>query len=367
LTSRTESIDFKTPDSIRKELRLSQIKHRDRVWTFKIQYPRNFSPLRVHPVILVLSGGNASEKIVDYTYFSLFRGKSTNGFVKIFPLAPLGKSLNELDSTDIADLIYIIKNSEYFKDTRWFIAGCYNGGIAAFNFARYAPEQFREIIALPGIPSFDSIPNTWREYNILLGYGEKDSLWKNASKEAINRIKPKVKNVFLYELKNIADIIPQGYNIDSVFYDFFQRCYPEWNKKTVTELLLGEIQKDGLVLLVDEEVLKIYMAEEIAQDAFIENILIQKDEEGAYFLYGEGNKGKEFLIMKISLNKKSNKLFLSISSILEYCITKNKCPEPVFSITGKCQCSRKNAKQNIDFFRKEGFEPGEIGIGAFFM
>lgn len=363
----SNALDLNTPEKIRKELRLSQIKYKDKVWTFKIFYPGNFNPLRVHPVLLVLSGGNASEKIVDYTYYSLFRGDATKGFIKIFPLAPEGKSLNDLDSSEITDLLFIIKDSEFFKDTPWFLAGASNGGIAAFNFAKYAPDRFREIIALPGVPQFDTIPTSWKEYNILLAYGQLDKEWKTATNLASNKLKNKVKNVFVYELKNVNHIIPKTYNIDSIFFDFFSKSYPNWNKKQIVEIPLGEITPNGFELLIDEEIIKLYMSKEIGNGAFIDNILIQKDEENEFFLYGEGKIGKEFLIMKISLKNDNNKLLLQIKSVLEYCITQNKCPKPVFSITGKCQCSRQNQRQQIEFFKKEGFVPGEPGIGSFFM
>ncbi len=360
------AIDFSVPDSISKELRTSQIKYNERIWTFKIYYPPNFSPLRVHPVVLVLSGGNASEKIADYTYRSLFRTKAFKGFIKIFPLAPEGMTLKDLDSSEIVDFIYIIKDSEFFKNTHWFLAGISSGGIAAFNFARFAPERFREIMVMPGAPSFDSIPSAWKNYNVLLAWGENDTLWKKASLKTSEMLQSKVNKVLTYELEGIGHIIPQQYNIDSIYMDFFEKCYPGWNKKLPDKIALGEIKSSGLELLIDEKILKIYMAEEIGKDAFIKKILIQRDEEGDFFLYGEGSKGEENLIMKVSLTFQEKKLLLTLHSVLEYCITEGGCPQPVFSITGRCQCSRQSAGQAVNFHRQEGIQPGNAGLGALF-
>lgn len=214
---------FEVPDSILNDVKSEQFEYTYTAkFNYKIIYPTDYNSLATYKVFLGLSGGNANEQIVNYCYYTLFDSKYLEDYITILPLGPSGKSLAEIDSTEINMLITdIMKNLKVTKHN-WIVAGTSMGGYATFNFAFVRPELFEGIITIPGGLRFEEIPNEWANYKILLAVGEFDEAdWISLNKSTKAKLEGNVKSIETYIIKGQEHIISPDYNINEVYSKYF--------------------------------------------------------------------------------------------------------------------------------------------------
>jgi len=228
----TSGQNFSVPDSILKELQLKEIKINDSAtFKYKIVYPSDYDDSQKYPVILGLSGGPATEPIVDFCYYTMFRSEYLKSKVIILPVAPPRRSLAGLDSSEIKLFLHNIMRTENIENTRWVLVGSSMGGLAAFNFAKVEPRLFEGIIVLPGAPQFDDIPVAWSNYQIVLAVGEVDTTsfgnanndnWRKLNSESETKLKGKVGKIQTFIMKGQGHIVSPDYNIDLVYENYFK-------------------------------------------------------------------------------------------------------------------------------------------------
>ena len=216
--------NFEVPDSILTNLELREFEYTYTAkFNYKIVYPDKFDASKEYPVLLGLSGGNASEKIVNYCYYTLFKSDYLKDYITILPIGPSGKTLADLDSTEINLLISDIKGKGNTSSNNWILAGTSMGGLAAFNFALARPELFEGIITFPGGLKIEDVPEEWNNYKVLLAVGENDDEnWKNIIETSKNKLIGKVKRVDTFIIEGQEHIISPDYNIDKVYEVYFK-------------------------------------------------------------------------------------------------------------------------------------------------
>ena len=191
-------------------------------FNYKVVYPANFDSLATYKVLLGLSGGNASEKIVNYCYYTLFDSDYFDNYITIMPLGPSGKSLADMDSTEINRLIYKITENHNVTTDNWIVAGTSMGGYAAFNFANARPELFEGIITFPGGFRNQEISDKWKNYKVLLAVGEVDEeRYITLNEKTKAKLEGNVKSVETFTIKGQGHIIAPAYDIDQIYSKYF--------------------------------------------------------------------------------------------------------------------------------------------------
>jgi hypothetical protein len=134
------------------------------------------------------------------------------------------------------------------------------------------------------------------------------------------------------------------------------------------KLLLGKINNKQLELTLDDKEIIKAMNEESDGKCNIKKILIQVDDEGKYFLYGEGKKVNKQIIMRIYIEKNEyDELFVTSNSKIEYCFTANGCLNIRFEFDGGCDCDKKKPAQNTEYFFHQAFENKDSGFSKLFL
>ncbi len=215
--------NFEVPDSILTGVESRQFEYTYKAqFDYKIVYPVNYDSLSTYKVLLGLSGGNASEKIVNYCYYTLFDSKYFEDYITILPLGPSGRPLSDLDSTEINYLISDIMMMQKVTDHDWIVAGTSMGGFASFNFAYARPELFEGIITMPGGLRVDNVSERWKDYNVLLAVGELDEAdWTDLNETTKSKLNGHVKSLETFILKGQEHIISPEYDIDEVYSKYF--------------------------------------------------------------------------------------------------------------------------------------------------
>ena len=216
---------FAVPDSILSDLESTQFEYTFTAeFKYKVVYPVNYDSSKKYNVLLGLSGGNSNEQIVNFCYYTLFDSKYFDDYITILPLGPLGRSLADIDSTEINLLIEDVMKNHNVTDKNWIVAGTSMGGFAAFNFAFVRPELFDGIITFPGGLRTDNISEEWSNYKILLAVGEFDEKdWTSLNEETEAKLKGKVKSVETLILEGQEHIISPEYDIDTVYSKYFNK------------------------------------------------------------------------------------------------------------------------------------------------
>ena len=65
---------------------------------FRVAYPANYQATEQYRILLGLSGGNQSEKIVNYCYAAWFRSQHFSNYLTIMPVAPEGSNLRDFST-----------------------------------------------------------------------------------------------------------------------------------------------------------------------------------------------------------------------------------------------------------------------------
>ena len=214
---------FEVPDSILASVESRQFEYTYKAkFDYKVIYPTNYDSLKNYKVLLGLSGGNASEKIVNYCYYTLFDSKYFENYFTILPLGPSGRSLARIDSTEINQLIADIIKNQKVTNHDWIVAGTSMGGFAAFNFAQAKPELFEGIITFPGGLRTEEISEKWANYKILLAVGELDEAdWTSLNESTKSKLEGNVKSVETFIIEGQGHIISPEYDIDKVYNKYF--------------------------------------------------------------------------------------------------------------------------------------------------
>ncbi len=214
---------FEVPDSILNDVVSNQFEYTYTAkFKYKVVYPANYDTLKTYKVFLGLSGGNANEQIVNYCYYTLFDSKYFENYFTILPLAPSGRSLADIDSTEINLLIDDIMKNHKVTNRNWVVAGTSMGGFAAFNFANNRPELFEGIITFPGGLRTKEVTDKWANYKVLLAIGELDEPnWLSLVDRTKSRLEGNVKSVETFILKGEEHIISPDYDIDKVYSKYF--------------------------------------------------------------------------------------------------------------------------------------------------
>ncbi len=215
--------NFAVPDSILNGVESRQFEYTYTAkFDYKIVYPISYDSSKTYKVLLGLSGGNASEKIVNYCYYTLFDSKYLENYIKILPLGPSGRPLSGIDSTEINALIEDIMKREKVINHDWILAGTSMGGYAAFNFAYARPELFEGIITFPGGIREEKVSEKWTNYKILLAVGELDEPnWTELNLSTKAQLEGNVETVETFILKGQEHIISPDYDIDEVYSKYF--------------------------------------------------------------------------------------------------------------------------------------------------
>lgn len=112
--------NFEVPDSILKDLKSRQFEYTHTAeFNYKITFPVNYNDTTIYVLFLGLSGGNASDKIVDYCFYTLFDSKYFDNYITVMPLGPSGRPLSDLDSTEINYLIADIMKQQKVTNHNW--------------------------------------------------------------------------------------------------------------------------------------------------------------------------------------------------------------------------------------------------------
>lgn len=227
----SQELDLSVPDTIVKELnnKVIQLDSVTRIM-YKMVFPKDYNPAKRYPVFMGLSGGPATSPVVDYCYYTMFRSKLLDGYIKILPVAPEGKSLRDVGPNWIKRFINALPHYELATDDHWIIAGTSNGGVAAFNFIQSKPKVFSKLVVMPGvvaIPKSKSLPAVWSSYKMLLAVGSEDSPeWKQGVDKSYNILKTHVfqsnpENVKKIVMQGQGHIVKPGYDIDQVYKVLF--------------------------------------------------------------------------------------------------------------------------------------------------
>lgn len=227
----SQELDLSVPDTIRKELnnKVIQLDSVTRIM-YKMVFPKNFDPAKKYPVFMGLSGGLATSTVVDYCYYTMFRSELLDGYIKILPVAPEGKSLRDVGPSWIKRFINALPHYELATDDKWIIAGTSNGGVAAFNFAQNKPDVFNKLVVMPGVlgvPKAKDLPKEWSSYKMVLAVGSEDSPeWKQGVDKSFKILKTLMFQSNPEHIKKVVmqgqgHIVKPGYDIDQVYKVLF--------------------------------------------------------------------------------------------------------------------------------------------------
>ncbi len=215
--------NFHVPDSILSNVESKQFEYTYTAkFNYKIVYPLNYDKSTSYKVFLGLSGGNASEKIVNYCYYTLFDSKYLENYITILPLGPSGRPLSKMDKYEIDQLVADIMNNLNVTDQNWIVAGTSMGGLAAYNFASARPELFEGIITFPGGLGTNEISDKWKDYRILLAAGELDEKdWISLNNSTKDKLEGHVESIDVFTIEGQGHIIEPEYDIDKVYSKYF--------------------------------------------------------------------------------------------------------------------------------------------------
>jgi predicted esterase len=215
------------PDSILSELNTKVIyseNDKSDSAIFSVAYPANYDSTKTYPVLLALSGGNQSEKIVNYCYAAWFRSKYFKDYITILPINSKDKNLMLYSPEDIHTMVATIKRNFRVTKKNWIIAGTSNGGRATFKFIAANPRIFGGGIVMPGqLEDTIDINKSWKHLNILLAYGDQDDKdWIEATAMMKEKLSKSVKKTHVIVLEGQGHILPIEFDIDVVYKTYFE-------------------------------------------------------------------------------------------------------------------------------------------------
>lgn len=220
----SQNYEFKIPDDILHEMKLESYVQDSIQFNFKIVYPIDYDSNKKYDVVFALSGGNANEKAVEYSYYAIFKSHHFENKIVVMPINNEQLPLHQISANDMLKMIEAIKSNLPVFSNNWILLGTSNGGIATFRFAYISPDTFSGIIVIPGALSFNDVHEKWANYRILLACGENDEKsWLDAQKRDLELLSTKVENVFMYKISGEGHILSPTYNQDLIYDLYFNR------------------------------------------------------------------------------------------------------------------------------------------------
>jgi poly(3-hydroxybutyrate) depolymerase len=118
---------------------------------YKVVLPNGYDAAKAYPAVLALGGGSQTMESVDGVLNRFFRAEAEKrGYIVIAPAAP-PDHLVLWDGAEIFPEFFRMILAEYkIQDSKFYIAGPSNGGIAALEIAAAHPEYFLSVTAFPG-------------------------------------------------------------------------------------------------------------------------------------------------------------------------------------------------------------------------
>lgn len=214
--------DLTVPDAILKEMKTEVFVGEDSL-VCRVVYPENYNAKKSYPVLLGLSGGGQSEKIVNYCYAAWFKSALLKDYITIMPQSKAAENLREASPEKIQDILEIIQSNFKTKKGEWIIAGTSNGGLATFKFVAANPALYEGIIVMPGGIGAVEADKSWNHLKVILAYGDQDSEgWIIAATATEERLKDHVKEVVLMPLKGQGHLLPIDFDIDMVYRKYME-------------------------------------------------------------------------------------------------------------------------------------------------
>jgi poly(3-hydroxybutyrate) depolymerase len=191
---------------------------------FKVAYPHNYDSTKTYPVLLGLSGGNQSEKIVNYCYAAWFRSQYFKDFISIMPVSNPGKNLLTASQDDINQMLTTIKTNFQVTSKGWVVVGTSNGGRASFNFIAENPALFQGGLVIPGtIANNVKVNKSWSHLRFILAFGDQETKdWVKGIKMTKKALSKSVKSVNTIVLKGQGHILPIEFDLDFVYKEYFE-------------------------------------------------------------------------------------------------------------------------------------------------
>ncbi len=187
-----------------------------RVGGRQIDYLVRYASSAAAPMLLCFGGGDANQGIAEY-YDAVYTPESVyRDHHVILPIGLPDRLFYSFDDGEARGLLEALAAAEPVTG-RGLISGVSNGGRAAFRFAAAVPEAFRGFVVMPGAMVDDRVPETWRDYAILLAYGTEDHGWKAQTDQAFAALQGRVGALERVALAGQGHVVGPNYDIDPVY------------------------------------------------------------------------------------------------------------------------------------------------------
>ncbi len=187
-----------------------------RVGSERISYLVRLAGGKKAPMLLCFGGGDANRGIAEYFDEAYTPDSLYSDHHVILPIGLPRRRFFQFSNRDARTLISALTAAEPVEG-RGLIAGVSNGGRAAFQFARAAPEAFRGFIVMPGAIGSQVIPRDWRDYAVVLAYGTKDPRWAAETRRAFFALQGRVGAIEQVALSGQGHVITPDFDIDPVY------------------------------------------------------------------------------------------------------------------------------------------------------
>ena len=187
-----------------------------RVGSERIAYFVRLAGGQKAPMLLCFGGGDANRGIAEY-YDQVYTPDSV--YADHHVILPIGlprRRFFQFSNRDCRTMVAALTAAEPIEG-RGLISGVSNGGRAAFQFARAAPEAFRGFITMPGAMGSQVIPRDWRDYAVVLAYGTQDPRWEAETRRAFSSLQGRVGAIEQVALAGQGHVITPDFDIDPVY------------------------------------------------------------------------------------------------------------------------------------------------------
>ena len=187
-----------------------------RVGSDRISYFVRLAGRKKAPMLLCFGGGDANRGIAEY-YDQAYTPDSVYGdHHVILPIGLPRRRFFQFSNRNARLMVSALTAAEPIEG-RGLISGVSNGGRAAFQFARAAPDAFRGFITMPGAMGSQIVPRAWRDYAIVLAYGTQDPRWEAETRRAFSSLQGRVGAIEQVALAGQGHVITPDFDIDPVY------------------------------------------------------------------------------------------------------------------------------------------------------
>jgi predicted peptidase len=219
----TPAQNFLTPDYALADLVDKTVQYGGYKFTYKVVYPDKYDSTKRYPVFLGLSGGLAFGDVVDFCYFTTFRSRHIRRqYITILPVSPERRTMKSYSREEMSSFLDAIIQAEKTTNKEWIVAGTSYGGDAAFLYAQLRPALFSGIINFTGNFEADTVPPEWKNYNIILAYGDKiDQDKKDDMYRTRKKLEGKIKNLDVIVMEGQNHILNPLYDLNIIYSKYF--------------------------------------------------------------------------------------------------------------------------------------------------